>query len=463
MLSTIASMLPRGLVRDEWDTEHHDWGERVKLFRDYYDGNHRLKLTGNMKRMLRVSGDQHDQFNDNFCGLIVDTYADRLLVQSIAGDSDEATEFSETLLDANRFDGLQMDIHEATARDGDTFVLLEYDTDADRVVLHHEPCWDGETGMIAVYDRRLKNIIVAIKVWYEGDDDQRRVNFYYADRVEKYIADESGYGMQPYTDDSTDERGVAEWLPNVVPVIHYRNKMRTSTQFGISELSSVIPLQDALNRGLMSMVMTGELTAFSIRVAKGFMPPAELSPGMWVTIGENGLTPDMVADAYTLEAGGIVPFIEQANHLIEQIATISRTPLPSTLGGANASGEALKQRETGLLAKVRKAQVKIGNAHEDMMALAAIIHNTYATTSVPDSSWRTIWQDAEIRNESQMIANALSVREIVGDRETLRLIADVYGYDMQKQEQIVAEQQQRTIEAMSALGGTIAGFDQFNI
>lgn len=184
---------------------------------------------------------------------------------------------------------------------------------------------------------------------------------------------------------------------------------------------------------------------------------------MWVTIGENGLTPDMVADAYTLEAGGIVPFIEQANHLIEQIATISRTPLPSTLGGANASGEALKQRETGLLAKVRKAQVKIGNAHEDMMALAAIIHNTYATTSVPDSSWRTIWQDAEIRNESQMIANALSVREIVGDRETLRLIADVYGYDMQKQEQIVAEQQQRTIEAMSALGGTIAGFDQFNI
>lgn len=462
MLSTIADMLPPELIRDEWEIEQREWGERVRLFRDYYDGNHRLKLTGNMSRMLRVSGSQYDQFNDNFCGLVVDTYTDRLLVEKIVGETDEASQFSADLLNANRFDGLQMDIHEATARDGDTFVLLEYDNERKQVIISHEPCWDGETGMIAVYDRRLKNIVVAIKVWYEGKDDQRRVNFYYADHVEKYIADESGYGMQPYIDDSTDETGRAEWEAGIMPVIHYRNKMRTSTQFGISELGSVIPLQDALNRGLMSMVMTGELTAFSIRVAKGFLPPAELSPGMWVTIGESGLTPDMVADAYTLEAGGIVPFIEQANHLIEQIATISRTPLPTTLGGDNASGEALKQREVGLLAKVRKGQVKIGNTHEDMMRTAIHIHNTYSVSPAPTSNtWTAIWMDAEIRNETQMIANALSVRDIVGDRETLRLIAEVYGYDSVKQEDLLAEKQRSNAESIAALGGTIAGFENF--
>ena len=166
MLSTIYEMLPKTLVRDEWLTETDDWGDRVKLFRDYYDGNHRSKLTGNMKRMLRISGDAHDQFNENYCGLVVDTYADRLLVERMQGDSDEATMWATELMDANRFDGLQMDIHEATIRDGDTFVLLEYDSDTDRVVFSHEPCWDGETGMIAVYDRRLKNILVAVKVWY---------------------------------------------------------------------------------------------------------------------------------------------------------------------------------------------------------------------------------------------------------------------------------------------------------
>jgi hypothetical protein len=80
-------MLPKTLVRDEWLVETDDWGDRVKLFRDYYDGNHRSKLTGNMKRMLRISGDAHDQFNENYCGLVVDTYADRLLVERMQGDS----------------------------------------------------------------------------------------------------------------------------------------------------------------------------------------------------------------------------------------------------------------------------------------------------------------------------------------------------------------------------------------
>jgi len=463
MLSTIYEMLPKTLVRDEWLTETDDWGDRVKLFRDYYDGNHRSKLTGNMKRMLRISGDAHDQFNENYCGLVVDTYADRLLVERMQGDSDEATMWATELMDANRFDGLQMDIHEATIRDGDTFVLLEYDNETDRVVFSHEPCWDGETGMIAVYDRRLKNILIAVKVWYEGLDDARRVNFYYPDRVEKYIGDESGYGMQPYVDDSTDERGIAEWLPGVVPVIHYRNRMRTMTQYGISELASVVPLQDALNRGLMSMVMTAELTAFLIRVAKGFEPPAEVSPGMWITIGAEGLSNDQVADAFTLEPGGIVPFIDQANHLIEQIATISRTPLPTTLGGDSASGEALKQRESGLLAKVRKAQVKVGNAHEDLMRMAVVLHNTFSGTRAPVSNWRCVWRDAQVRNEAQMIQNALAVRDIVGERETLRLIAEVYGYGMGKQEEIQQEKQAQTAQAMSALAGSLPGFDNFNV
>jgi len=463
MLSTIYEMLPKTLVRDEWLTETDDWGDRVKLFRDYYDGNHRSKLTGNMKRMLRISGDAHDQFNENYCGLVVDTYADRLLVERMQGDSDEATMWATELMDANRFDGLQMDIHEATIRDGDTFVLLEYDNETDRVVFSHEPCWNGETGMIAVYDRRLKNILIAVKVWYEGLDDARRVNFYYPDRVEKYIGDESGYGMQPYVDDSTDERGIAEWLPGVVPVIHYRNRMRTMTQYGISELASVVPLQDALNRGLMSMVMTAELTAFLIRVAKGFEPPAEVSPGMWITIGAEGLSNDQVADAFTLEPGGIVPFIDQANHLIEQIATISRTPLPTTLGGDSASGEALKQRESGLLAKVRKAQVKVGNAHEDLIRMAVVLHNTFSGTRAPVSNWRCVWRDAQVRNEAQMIQNALAVRDIVGERETLRLIAEVYGYGMGKQEEIQQEKQAQTAQAMSALAGSLPGFDNFNV
>ena len=185
---------------------------------------------------------------------------------------------------------------------------------------------------------------------------------------------------------------------------------------------------------------------------------------MWITIGAEGLTNDMVADAFTLEPGGIVPFIDQANHLIEQIATISRTPLPGMMGASTSSGEALKQRESGLLAKVRKAQVKMGNSHEDMARIAVAIHNTFAPTQAPVSNdWRCVWRDAQIRNEKMMIENALMVRDIVGDREVLRLIGEVYGYGMEKQDEIIEEKQAAAVNAMTALAGSLPGFDNFNL
>lgn len=427
MLETIRQAVPRDWLRDEWTTEVYDWGERVRLFRDYYEGIHRSRLTENMRNMLRISGGQYDQFNNNYCPLVVDTFADRLIVDKLTTADEVTDEWLDRLLTDNRFDALQMDIHEAAIRDGDTFALIEYDTEADKVRITHEPCWDGQTGMIVIYDRQLRNMLLAVKVWYEGSDDQRRVNFYYADRVVKYVADESGYGLTPLDDVAAG--GGYRWLPGMVPVIHYRNKARTGDQFGVSELAAVIPLQDSLNRGLMSMVMTSELTAFSIRVARGFEPPAEITPGMWVTVAPEGLTRDQVADAFTLEAGGIVPFIEQANHVIEQIATITRTPLPTTLGGDTASGEALRQREVGLLTKVRRAQVRLGNAHEDLGKMAIRVYNAYGPTSLPTvNDIRCAWHDAEIRNDAQRINTIMTIRELVGDDEALRLLAGIIGY-----------------------------------
>lgn len=445
MIESLKTILPRDWVRDEWSIEMYDWGERVRLFRDYYDGNHRARLTENMKNMLRVTGSQYDQFNENYCPLVVDTFADRLIADDIVSGDPTVDQFVQSVLRRNRWDGLQMDIHDAAIRDGDTFALVEYDSQQEAVVIHHEPCWDGDTGMLVVYDRQLRNIIAAIKVWYEGAADARRVNVYYSDRVEKYRADETGYGLLPYVDEDTDENGRVDWLVGQVPVVHYRNRVRSRERYGVSELASVVPLQDALNRGLMSMVMVSELTAFAMRVAKGFEPPDEISPGMWVTIAAEGLSRDQVADAYTLEAGGIVPFIDQANHIVEQISTISRTPL-GHLGGSDAvSGESLKQRESGLLAKVRRAQVRFGNVHEDLLALAIKVYNVYGESTISDNvSLRCVWRDAEVRNDAEQIANAMMTRDILGDRETVRLLANVYGFTVEDQERILTDVSNQT-------------------
>ena len=466
MLEQIETMLG-SMVRDEWAAEVEAQGEKVLLYRQYADGEHRAKLTPEMKQMLRISGDALDQFNANYCDLVVATMADRLTVERIEG-GDDASEWAEALLRYNRFDGFQMDVHEATIRDGDTFVMLGYDNDAQMPTFHHEPAWDGDTGMIVVYDRMRVNILVAIKVWYEanpassGEDstDDKRINIYYPDRVEKYWSAEGGDSLDPIGEEPTPWKMTSGEAVGV-PVIHFRNRARSRTTTGISELASVIPLQDALNRNLTSMVTTSELSAFQIRVAKGFDPPTNLSPGMWVVIGPEGLDKDQVADADTMEQAQLVPFINQAYFLIDQIGNVSRTPMAGNMGGDSQSGEALKQREVGLLGKIGRFQVKTGNAWEDVMQMAARVQTAFGSKQPPQvQTWNTKWKDAQIRNDAETIQNAMMVADLVGEAETLRLVGKVFGWDEAKIKMIMAEKASETVNRLAGLN--LPGFAQFN-
>jgi hypothetical protein len=473
MLNSLAQIL-KGYVRpDVWVQAVDQWGKRVDLYRRYMDGDHRADLTPVMKQMLRISGNELDQFNNNYCELVVSTMADRLNIQSIeasGGNAESGQAWADDLLADNRIDALQMEVHESTVCDGDTYILVDYDSDHDQVRFTHEPAWDGETGMIVIYDRRGANIVCAVKVWYEAGFDARRVNIYYPNVIYKYTAGVDGT-LTPLMGE--DAPLVEEWLPGIVPVAHFKNRARKAQrvgnrEHGISELDTVIPLQDALNRTLVSMVMVSELTAFQIRVAKGFTPPQNITPGMWVEIARADpdgksmpLEQGDVADAYVLEQGNIVPFIQQANDLRQQIGVVSRTPLPSLMGSDSSSGEALKQREVDLLSKVKKAQVVFGNAWEDVMMIAAKVQDAYGSTNAPAvRRWSTKWNDAQIRNNTEIINNALSIREIVGDEEVLRLVAPVFDYGEDKIRDLVNGLVTMEKERISNLAVSLPGFNQ---
>lgn len=448
------------LVDTTWRTEVDAWGKRVLLARQYAEGEHRAKMTAAMREMLRVSGTVTDQFNDNYCEMVVDTMADRLTVRAIEGDTDAASAWAADLLADNRFDGLQVDVHSAAVRDGDTFVMVSYDSGAGRVLLTHEPAFDGTAGIIPVYDRMAREMIAAIKVWQEGDD--KRVNLYFPDRVEKYLYKGVGDALGgTFTALETAEWTDGAGAPLGVPLFNLRNKPQTRRWNGLSEVSNVIPLQDALNRTLVSMVLTAELTAFQVRVARGFDPPANLSPGMWVVIGPDGLEKDQLADASVMEQGQIVPFIAQADWLINQIGTVSRTPLPSLTGGDNQSGEALKEREKGLLSKVTKFTIKNGNVWEDLIAFAARLQATFGATLPPaNDRWFCRWQTAEVRDRMEIVQIATLLKDKISDREFLRMVAPAVGWDDEKIELILAERGEDTQRSVEAAG---AFLPQFNI
>ena len=428
---------------DAWATDQQAHGEKVKIFRDYADGNHDAKLTEEMKKMLRVGTSDFDRFNDNYMGIVIDTMVDRLRVTGFKTDSEPADAWITTVLEANRFDALQTDTHEAAIRDGNTYLLATWDNDLKQVVLSHEPAWDGTSGMLVVHNPQNK-VVLGVKSWQEQLGEVTRVNLYYADHIERYVGQGSA-ALMPYTaPDGTPPR--SPWLltsgePIGCPVIHLPNRGTTWNAYGLSEIENAIPLQNVVNRILHSMVMTGELAAFPVRYAIGFTPPAGLTPGMWIIASGNApLTTDQRIEMGMMQQAELTPYIEMARWATAEIGKITRTPAPEFMGSDNASGEALKQREIGLLGKVKRFQIKGGNRWEDTLKLAARVQTAFGAQNAPDFKTITAqWADAELRNDKTIGESAKILADLGYAEEALRAMAPVFGWDEAKIINILAQ------------------------
>lgn len=434
---------------DGWVAAERIKAERIALYRQYADGEHRAKLTDNMRKMLRLGADSLDEFTDNYMDVVIQTMVNRLEVTSIEADSSEMTVWLQSLLDDNRFDGIQDDIHEAAIRDGVTYVMPEWSNEEQRVMLHHELAFDGVEGMLVAYGEH--NIEMAIKVWHLQQEsgkvaDTVRINVYLPGEIRKYVSRAHG-SLERH--EVPGEAWPAPWTmpdgtPIGIPIIPFRNRIRKKSDDGKSEIAHAIPLQDMLNRTLYSMVMASELAAFKILVAKGFTPPPDLTIGMWVTILDSAGAPpknDVQVDAFAIPAGEIVPYIDECKFLAGEIGRITQTPAPELVWG-EVSGESLKQREIGLLGKLKRFKVKAGNSWEDTARMAHRIAQSFASTRPPAyKRLTTRWQNSEVRDDSQTIDNAMKVRELIGDRGVLELIAPVFGWDANKINEILGLKQ----------------------
>lgn len=339
-------------------------------------------------------------------------------------------------LECNRFDALQIDVREAALRDGDTFVMVEYSDKDKEAKFAHELVWDGVEGCMVVYDRMGKSIVAGVKVWQETTE--KRVNIYYPGETLKYKVPISTSGGVSTSTGSTSTApgagtsGLEEFSPPEptvrngvvpgVPIVHFKNK-GTKVR-GSSELINVIPLQDALNRTLVSMVMTAELSAFQIRTAKGFAPPADLAPGMWVQFGvdEDDASVLGAMEAGVMEQAQLAPFISEGDWIIYQIGTTTYTPLPAS--SDTQSGEALKQREIALLSKVRRAMVQFGNSWENVLAMAHSFTQIFGGQKLEKvERWNTRWKDPQIRNDTDLVAIAEWFMKHGFEREALRVMS----------------------------------------
>jgi hypothetical protein len=238
----------------------------------------------------------------------------------------------------------------------------------------------------------------------------------------------------------------------------------------MSILDQVVTVQDAVNRTITSMIMSAELTAFKIRYLFGMKAPAALQPGMWVNFYANNNGKEVEPSEEQrkwiesirigdLAQGDLSQLMAQAEFLINAIYEISRIPRND---GVNESGEAKRQREAGLLGRVRRCHIALGNAWEELAALSWRIEAAHGAQRPPEStSWDSQWKPAEVRNDTEVVDNAMKIADRIDEETFLELIAAVFGFDAAKIKQILqrkaAETEARLTSMLPTFGDSLFG------
>lgn len=464
---TKLSKLQSVSLSSTWIDEQEDRADNVLKYRAYFDGDHDAAyLTSEMRNLLRITDTTDIPFAANYCSVVTTTMVDRLDVTGITAETDALNEWIALLLKANRFDGLQHNVHESAINDGDTYVMVSYDNAKQRVVLTHEYAYDGTSGVIVLYrSRDMRDMAAAFKIWeidLDAERVQTRVNVYFPDRIERYAAINDG-DLVPFNAPGLPAK--ERWAsqrgndPVGIPLVHFKNRGRYN--YGQSEIAPAIPIQDAHNRTWYSLVLNSEYTGFPLLFALGFDPGGDLRPGSLVKAMQGADPPgtDVQVDFRRIEAGSNQEFLTTAQYQEGVIGRITRTPSPEFVA-PTASGEARKQAEAGLVGKAKRAQVVFGNAWEDVIGLAWRVQDAYGQER-PPTPYEDVacqWRSAELRNDKEVIENAVALQPFVDERTFLEMVAPVANWTSDKIDQII---EAKAVEKETDMSGALAQMPNF--
>jgi hypothetical protein len=359
--------------------------DRRKNSRDYYNGVHLTQLTERQRKYLQIKTGQ--EFNDNYCPIVVDSLSERLSVTGFVAVDDELQTAAITdWWSVNRLDAGQSDVHNAAIRDGDTYVLVEWDNVNARPFITFEPAFDGAEGAEIIYDPdKRRRPAYGYKRW--KSEAGLRMNVYYPDRVEKYSQGENSGDWSLNT--------VEVWVGEI-PLFHFRNRS-DGYNYGKSELHDVMPLQNALNKSIIDMIAAADTTGFRMYWMTGGDPS-----GLVVAPGEFIYTEDADAKIGYMQGEDLSKLIEFKDSFAMEIARVSRTPLSFfQITRQVASEGTLKQQESGLVSRAKKRQIEFGNTWEDVFKFAVKLHNLFGSEPLYDEA-ATIscqWEDPETRDD----------------------------------------------------------------
>lgn len=383
----------------------------------YYEGNHDVRFSG--EKFRRAFEGIFREISDNLCPAVVDTLADRLQPVGVSHENKEVSKRVWDIWERNRMDERAGFIHQEAVKQGDAYAIVWPEGNEARIhpnlaiqtTVHYSED-DGD------------NIDWAAKVW-QLESDHYRLNMYYADRIEKWITTSPMKDRLPDKASSFREHEApVQNTFNRVPVFHFANN-RGIVPWGRSELKQIIPLQDALNKSFMDLIVAGEFQALPQRWATGLEIPTDPLTGKKVNPFEPGGLWATATDTVKFgqfEPANLTQILSTQNDLRLEIARVSGTP-PHYLmlnSGQFPSGEALRVAEVRLIRKVEDRQKSFGNVWEDILTFCSTIEG------ISSEGISVEWEDAAPVSEKEQAETAILKQEAgISQRQALREM----GYD----------------------------------
>lgn len=402
-----------------------DRQKRIRRLDDYYRGKQTLQFLS--PEVRETLAEFFEGLHANICRLVVDAVAERLTVQGFRSQADrtQRDDVAWAIWQRNRMDTLSKRAHRQALVKGISYALVWLDGDDWEASERRARIWIEDPLQVIVEhdpgDPRVRR--VALKRWYDDVAQRVYATLYFADRIEKWqgppkrIPGSGSLSVRLWEKRTVDgEDWPLDHPLGVVPVVPLVAIPDDSGAGGEAEHEPITPLQDAVNKELLDMLVASEYAAFPQRYATGLeVEEAEeadpANPGrvrqrarftaaiqrMWTSADDRtkfGAFP--VAD--------LAPYERVILLLVGLAASIARTPYHYFLNASQSvppTGESLKSSETGLTAKVRERANELGDGWEELMRVAFLVIGDAARAAAFDAE--TDWRDPESRTESEHV------------------------------------------------------------
>jgi hypothetical protein len=426
--------------------------EQIKKFRAYTDGEQKVILNSAQIELLSGKDGATPEFKLNISQSVLGAETDRLKLQGIKIKGERGEEEDKRLTALvkkwwrrSKMDEGQIGVNYTACRDGDSFVLVIWDDEREYPRLQPNTLFVGEDeGADVFYKSGDTTALFGVKIW-EVDrpvvnnvnvDRIQRKNVYYPDRIEFYITSsvalsnsykyanwrplevgDPDYDPRMETSTEVDVLG-NEYEATVIrttlgegedseaigiPLIHFR-RSGLGDDHGKSALHDVVPeLQDAINLAEMSILAATLLSGFKVAWATKFDPKKssfKIYPGAIIYSGDDG-------NFGQFQETNIQQLIAVKDSFVKDAAMITLTPLSffNLTGDVPAAGT-LRQMESGLLTKIDRDQVSLGNGYEEaarMQLKYELAYGTeldgYSLEEIDDLEISAVWKNANVRDE----------------------------------------------------------------